>query len=120
MKKLSCLLVLVAMTSPAWADCTYPKAPTKFPNGKTSTKEEMVAAMKVNKTYQADVTTYLECLKAENEAALAKDAATLTDDQRKTMNARYTQKNDAAVDEAQKVADRFNEQVRAFNAKEKK
>ena len=33
---------------------------------------------------------------------------------------RDIQKNDAAVDEAAKVADRFNEQVRAFNAKDKK
>jgi len=120
MKKLACLLVLAALSSPAWADCSYPKAPNKFPDGKSSTKEEMVAAMKVNKAYQAEVTTYLDCLKAENDAALAKDAATLTDAQRKTMNTRYTQKNDAAVDEAQKVADRFNEQVRVFNAKEKK
>src|SRR5262245_41586054 len=96
MKKLSCLLVLAAMTSPAWADCSYPKAPGRLPDGKSSTKEEMLAAQKVVKQYQTDVTTYLDCLKAENDAALAKDASTLTDDQRKALIARYTQKNDAA------------------------
>src|SRR5688572_19437498 len=85
MKKLLCVLMLTAMTSNAWADCTYPKAPNKFPNGKSATREEMLAAQKVNKAYQSEVTTYLECLKGEHEAALAKDAATLTDKQKEKM-----------------------------------
>jgi hypothetical protein len=119
MKKLSCLLVLAMMTSPAWADCTYPKAPTKFPNGKSASKDEMLAAMQVNKTYQSDVSAYQDCLKAEHDAALAKDAA-MTDDQKQALTKRYIQKNDAAVDEAKEVAARFNSQVQAFNAKNKK
>jgi wobble nucleotide-excising tRNase len=120
MKKLSCLLVLAMMTSPAWADCTYPKAPSKFPNGKTATRDEMVAAQKVNKAYQAEVTSYLECIKAEHEASLAKEGANLTDKQKEQMTARYIKKNDDAVDRAQEVANRYNEQLAAFNAKNKK
>ena len=120
MRKLSCLLVLVAMTSPAWADCDYPKKPGKIPNGNTATRADMVAAQREVKDYQAKITTYLECIKAEHDAALAKDAATLSDKQKETMTQRYIQKNDSAVDEAKEVADRWNEQRTVFLAKENK
>ena len=119
MKKLCCVLMLAALTSTAWADCNYPKAPNKFPNGKTATRDDMLAAQKVNKQYQAEVTTYLECIKSEHEAALQKDPS-LTEKQKEQMTARYTQKNDAAVDKAHEVAEGFNEQLRAFNAKKEK
>lgn len=119
MKKLCCVLVLAAMSSTAWAECTYPKAPSKFPSGRSATKDEMVAAMKINKAYQADVNAYQQCLKSEHDAALAKDPA-MSEDQKQKVTKRYIEKNDAAVDEAAKVAERFNEQVRVFNAKEKK
>jgi len=121
MKKLSCLVLLAALvSSPAWADCTYPKKPGKMPDGKSATRDEMVATQKVVKQYQSDMTTYLECLKAEHQASLAKDADTLSDKQKKTMTDRYTQKNDAAVDEAHDVANRFNEQLRVFREKSEK
>jgi hypothetical protein len=120
MKKLSCLLALAMLTSPAWADCSYPKKPTKIPDGKSATRDEMVGAQKVVKQYQSDMSTYLTCLKAEHDASIAKDAATLTDAQKQTMNTRFTQRNDAAVDEEQEVAERFNEQLRAFKAKDAK
>lgn len=119
MKKLSCLVVLAALSSPAWADCSYPKAPARIPDGKSATRDEMVAAQKVVKQYQADMTTYLDCLKAEHEASLTKDAS-LSDSQKQSMTARYTQKNDAAVDEAHDVANRFNEQLGVFKAKSSK
>ena len=87
-----------------------------MPDGKTATRDEMVATQKVVKQYQADMTSYLECLKAEHQAALAKDES-LSDKQKKTMTDRYTQKNDAAVDEAHDIANRFNEQLRVFREK---
>jgi hypothetical protein len=108
------------LSSPAWADCTYPKKPGRIPDGNSATRDEMVAAQKVVKQYQTDMTSYLDCIKAEHQAALDKDAATLTDKQKETMTARYTQKNDAAVDEAHEVAGRFNEQLRVFRAKGEK
>lgn len=119
MKKLSCLLVLAAMTSPAWADCSYPKAPARMPDGNSATRDEMVATQKLVKQYQTDMTTYLDCIKAEHQTALGKDAS-MSDDQKQSLTARYTQKNDAAVDEAHDVANRFNEQLRVFKAKSSK
>ena len=121
MKKLSCLLVLAAtLSSTAWADCTYPRAPGKAPDGNTAKREEMVAAKKLVDQYNTDMTAYLACIKTEYDDSVAKQAASLTEEQKQQMALRFTQKNDAAVDELQDVAGRFNEQLRAFRAKNAK
>ena len=121
MKKLACLLVLAsALSSTAWADCAYPRAPGKLPDGNAATREEMVAAKKVVDQYNTDMTAYLGCLKTEHDAALAKQGASLSEEQKQQMSARVTQKNDAAVDELQDVVGRFNEQLRVFKAKNAK
>ncbi len=114
-------LILVAATaafaSTAWADCTYPKAPGKIPDGNTAPREEMLAAKKQVDQYNADINAYLACLKTEHDASIAKGGSTLTEDQKRQMATMYTQKNDAAIDELTAVANRFNEQVRAYKAK---
>jgi hypothetical protein len=120
MKKLSCLLLMVAMASPAWADCTYPKLTGKIPNGRSATKAQMVEAQTNVTQYQSQIDAYLGCLKTDHDAALAKDAATLTDKQKETMTARYIKMNDDAVDAAKEVADRWNEQRGVFLAKDAK
>jgi hypothetical protein len=117
MKKFSCLILLAAsVSSTAWAACTYPAAPGKLPDGSTATREEMVAGKKLVEQYNADMNTYLTCLKAEYDESLAKNAS-LSEEQKQQMAARYTAKNDAAVDELQGVASRFNEQLRVFKTK---
>ena len=57
MKKVACLAVLAAILPGAAlaADCVYPKQPPKPPNGNRAARSEMVAAMKVNNKYQADI-----------------------------------------------------------------
>lgn len=118
MKKFSCLLVLAAaLSSTAWADCTYPRAPGKMPDGNAATREEMVAAKKLVDQYNKDMNDYLGCIKTEHDDAVTKGGASLSEEQKQQMAARFTQKNDAAVDELQDVAARFNEQLRTFKAK---
>jgi hypothetical protein len=117
MKKFSCLILLAAsMSTTAWAACTYPAAPGKLPDGTTATREEMVAGKKLVEQYNTAMNTYLTCLKSEYEESLTK-ATSLSEEQKQQMAARYTAKNDAAVDELQGVASRFNEQLRVFKAK---
>jgi len=117
MKKTACLAVLVAiLPAAAWADCVYPKQPTKTPDGNRAARAEMIAAKKVFDKYQADITAYLSCLKSEHEAAMNANA-TASDADKKKMQERWEKRNDAAVDEAQAVADRFNEQLRACKAR---
>jgi hypothetical protein len=121
MKKLSCLILLAAsIASPVWAACTYPAAPSKLPDGTTASRDEMLAGKKLVETYNSDMNTYLGCIKKEHDDAVARQAATLTEEQKQQMAARYTAKNDAAVDELQGVAARFNEQLRVFKAKSTK
>jgi hypothetical protein len=116
-KSLLALAIAASFTTAAFADCTYPRAPGKAPDGNVATREEMLAAKKLVDTYNASMTTYLECIKAEYDAALAKGGASLTEEQKQQMASIYTQKNDSAVDELTGVANAFNEQIRAFKAK---
>jgi opacity protein-like surface antigen len=118
MKKFACLAVLAAcLPAAAWADCEYPKTLGKMPDGNTATRDEMVAAKKQVDAYNAAINPYLECIKAEADAAVAKQDPAPTEEQKQQITARFVQKNDAAVDELQDVAARFNEQLRAFKAR---
>ncbi len=122
MKKFSCLVALAAILPAAsWgAECAYPKKPPKAPNGARATREEMVAAKKVQDQYQTDISAYLKCLKEEYDASLsiAKLEPAKYEDEKKKLTARWEKKNDAAVDEAQDVADRFNEQLNACKSRQ--
>jgi hypothetical protein len=126
MKTLATLLILGALAGgQAYADCVYPKAPTNIPDGSTSTLKQMLAGESTVQAYNNAIKAYTDCLKLEHDAALAKsDPSKMTADQKKTYAAQKAeldniliQKNDAAVDQATNVTNRFNEQVRIFKAK---
>ncbi len=98
------------------AACEYPVAPGKFPDGTQATKEEMLAAKKLVVQYDADMTTYLNCIQAEFDAKVAAlDKATPA--QKSEMVRMQDQKQTAAIDEVKAVTERFNEQLRAWKAK---
>ncbi|MEY2854301.1 MAG: hypothetical protein RL030_1433, partial [Pseudomonadota bacterium] len=103
-KSLLALAFAACLSTAAFADCTYPRAPGKAPDGNVATREDMLAAKKVVDAYNATMNTYLECIKGEYDASLAKGGAALTEDQKKQMATMYTQKNDSAVDELTGVA----------------
>jgi soluble cytochrome b562 len=111
-------LALAAGTAfPAYADCTYPRAPASLPDGNAASMEEMVAGQKDVKQYMADMDTYLKCLDGEKAAPLAEGA---TEEQKKEyerVEQIRVQKHNAAVTEMEGVADRFNTQLRAFRAR---
>jgi hypothetical protein len=108
-------LLLAAASSIAAADCVYPKAPQKIPDGKTATEAEMVEAMSAFKQYNSDVTSYSACVDKET-AEKIRDAGNSTSLilQIKTLQSK---KYNAAVDELQEKAKAFNEQVRLFKAR---
>jgi len=92
MKKYVSFAVLwVACSLPAMA-CEKPSSPTAIPDGKSASKDEMMAAKKTIDGFKMAMEEYLNC-------------------------ERSTAKAEAAHAELEKVADRFNEQVRAFKAK---
>jgi hypothetical protein len=118
MKRLIGLALIAAtLAAPAFADCSYPKAPGKIPDGNTAALEEMVSAKNSVQAYNKEMEAYLACIKLEANDAVAKQGSTLSEDQKKQMAAMYAQKNDAAVDELQTIAARLNEQIRIYKAK---
>jgi len=101
------------------ATCTYPTAPAAAPDGATATKDEMVAASKDFKRYNADMNAYLDCLKLEMDAATPKDPKKLTPDEKKKADEQQkvlVAKNNAAVDELQANVGKFNDQLKAYKA----
>ena len=118
MKHYITALILVGglAAAQAQAACNYPVAPGKFPDGNQATKEEMLAAKKQVVQYNTDMEAYLTCIQGEYAAKVAADA-TDTEDQKAEMARMQDQKHNAAVQELQSVADRFNEQLRVWKAK---
>lgn len=98
------------------AACNYPAPPGKFPDGNVASKEEMLAAKKLVVQYNADMDSYLGCLKTESEAQIAANASA-TPEQVEKMKRDQDEKHNAAVKEVTDVTDRFNEQLRAWKAK---
>jgi hypothetical protein len=113
----SLALVAALATAQANAACTYPKAPDSIPDGNTAALEEMVAAQKAVKQFDTDVGAYQTCIEKELNDSLAKDAASLTEQQKQERSKIANQKIGAAGEEISALAARLNEQIRAFKAK---
>ena len=111
------LLAGLAATT-AGATCIYPRPPENIPDGATATYEEMVAAQTAVRQFDADIAAYNACLAMELQALL--DSGGIDDARRAELEAMQVKKNNAAVDEAQAVADRFNEQLRVYKERNKK
>ena len=101
----------------AYADCPYPAAPDKLPDGATATLQEMIAGQKAVGEYNKAVNDYVACIDKEVEDAIAKGGDKIKPEQKADMQRVETQKHNAAIDQLQSVADRFNEQVKVFKAK---
>jgi len=103
----------------AHAECVYPKAPAKIPDGKTATEEEMVSGMRAVKEYNSQVTAYLNCLDLQMQtdiSAAGAEAPPETVAQIKAINAK---RHNAAVEELEQHAARFNEQVKVYKSRDK-
>ncbi|SRR5579871_1445829 len=115
MKALLALAGTAALAAAAaHADCSYPAAPTTLPDGRTATLEEMLAGQKAVKEYQKAIDDYVACIDKELEDQIAKGGDSLKPQQKTDMQKMEAQKHNAAVDQAQAVADRFNEQVKVY------
>jgi hypothetical protein len=110
-------------TGTAFADCSYPPPPDHLPDGNTATLQEMVEGQKAVKDYDKAINAYVACIQLERSdatAKLAQPGQTPTAEQKKAMDDMERveiQKHNAAIDQLQSVADRFNEQVKVYKAK---
>lgn len=114
------LLAGVLSASLANAECLYPKAPASIPDGNTATEQEMLDGMKAVKEYNSQVTGYLNCLDMEMQARIQAAGADAPADQVEQIKAIQNKRHNAAVEELEAHAARFNEQVKAYKARTKK
>ncbi|MGB6603230.1 MAG: hypothetical protein WBE65_02910 [Steroidobacteraceae bacterium] len=101
----------------AYADCPYPSTPDKIPDGATATLDEMLAGQKAINTYNKAVNDYVACIDKQLDDDIAKQGDKLKPQQKSEMQRVEAQKHNAAIDQLQSIADRFNEQVKAFKAR---
>jgi hypothetical protein len=116
MKQLFGALILACGLAAAQANaaCDYPAAPGKFPDGKTATKEELLAGKKTFTAYDAQMTAYLECLKTEFQASVAALPPDTPKKQKEELERSLGQKQDAALQEAESVKNRLNKEIAAY------
>jgi hypothetical protein len=117
MKALLAMAFAAATAAPVYAECPYPQAPTKIPDGATATLQEMVDGQKAINAYQKAINDYTACIDKELDEQIAKGGDKLKPEQKSDMQRVEAQKHNAAVDQLQAIADRFNEQVKVFKAK---
>ena len=118
MKALFEMALTAALTAaPVYADCPYPAAPDKLPDGYSATLEDMVAGQKAVKAYDKAINDYVACIDHELDDAIKKGGDQLKLQQKTDMQHVEAQKHNAAIDQLQSVADRFNEQVKVFKAR---
>jgi hypothetical protein len=117
------LPLLLALGAGADAACVYPQAPQSLPNGSMATKEQMLAAQAAVKEYSRVVQeVYLPCLEQEKLASIASldQADPQFESQKTAIDTLQAKKHNAALDELQAVADRWNQERKAFTAAQKK
>jgi hypothetical protein len=117
MKALFAMALAALTAAPVHADCPYPPAPDKLPDGASATLDEMVAGQKAVKAYDQAINDYVICIDHELDEAIKKGGDQLKPQQKEGMKKLEMQKHNAAIDQLQSVADRFNEQVKVFKAR---
>ncbi len=95
------------------ADCSLPTQPI-VPDGNVASMDELVAAQKAIGAYQGNLGEYRNCLL---EAEQQLDAES---EEHEVNQMKITQLYDASVDAEAVTAEKFNQSVRAYNARNPK
>ena len=118
MKILKPTAVFLAMLSlaPGALACDYPERVKKFPDGVYATRAEMIAVKKLVQSYIARMEAYLACIEArEAEDQIA--MGDIDEDTKRQRSSMFDKKYNAAIEEMNLVAEQFNIQLRAYNAR---
>lgn len=111
---LACATTLFTLSAASYA-CDYPSK-VDIPNGSTASKEEMIDGQRDVKDFVAKMEVYLECLVAEEKSTRAQ-MDDLTAEEEQAREDMLNKKYNAAVDDMEKVAAQFNDQVQAYRAR---
>jgi hypothetical protein len=110
-------LLAVMFAGQSMADCAAPTPKITIPNGSKASKDEMIAVKRQLNTYNEDVKNYGTCMQTAQDAEIAAGGDKLTDEQKQAIAKRYVDKSNAEVDKLQKLADKFNAELKAYKAK---
>jgi hypothetical protein len=121
MKNISKIICVTALIFPAQASigCDYPSK-ISIPDGNTAAKEEMLEGVRAMKKWQEDLVVYRTCIEEETEAA--KKAIETADPgkgltQITALERQLNLKYNASIEDEQKKAANFNEQIKIFKSK---
>jgi hypothetical protein len=114
---LPALLIAAVAATAAHADCTAPANDVKIPDGNTATMDDMLAAKHAIQANNTAVETYTQCLKTEQDAKIAAGGPDMKDEEKTKIATEYMNRQNAEVEKLQKLADRFNLEVRNYKAK---
>jgi hypothetical protein len=95
--------------------CDYP-ARASVPNGSTASQEEMIEGQRGVKKYVADMEVYLECIVEEEKVARAAITNLKPEDEQQRED-KLTKKYNAAVEEMEQVAAKFNVEVQTYKSR---
>ncbi len=105
------LAIVFLMTSTiATAECTRPETPV-LPDGDIAELQAMIDGQQAVQAYVAGAEAYLDCLMPEEESADGEADA--------EADVARVEEHNAAVDEMEKVAAEFNEEIREYKARAK-
>ena len=112
-------LIAALITAPVFAaDCGVPNGEVEIPDGAKASKEEMLVASHALKDANAAVIAYGDCLKLEQDAKFAAGGEQMKDEEKVKISTAYADLQNTQVEKLQKLADRFNAELRAFKAKQ--
>jgi hypothetical protein len=116
MKGLSIIALTALVAGPVYADCAAPTSDATFhmPDGSKATLDEMLAAKKAVKDYNAAVEAFNSCLNLEQDAAIAARGENITKEERKQINDEYSERYNRELAKLQTVADQLNAEIRAY------
>jgi hypothetical protein len=112
---LAVITMMMLCTVAAEANCMAPEPPRTLPDGSTATYEEMLDAHRKVRAFDDDVRSFGLCLELELKELAADER--LEEEMKNELRELYARRNDAAVDQVEFVAERFNEQLRIFKAR---
>lgn len=114
-KTITTSIALALITAaPLAIACDYPTR-ADIPNGMTANKDDMISGQRSVKAYMSAMEEYLACIDQEENLTVA-GMPELSEEEKAARDAALTKKHNAAVEDMELTAARFNEQVRAYKA----
>jgi hypothetical protein len=114
MKLMAASAAAILFASPLAFACDYPPR-ADLPDGTSASTDDMLAGQKSVKAFMASMEEYLVCIEKEEKEAVAA-LVEPGDEELARRKAAVTKKYNAAVEDMELIAAKFNEQVRAYKA----